>query len=1137
MGNPQFSEFFARIELVTSGDPIAISPLDFTLYTSVHDAPLAFDAVGNAWMFDYLSIPDGVDTVRVNVSADESTWPRSGPLSAVFAPVRFRITLFVMRVDGPSATLRTAFVDVLPWFLPQAGRTTVKGSYFIRWHAERYLRAEQPADLPVCAIEQSVDDFYDDLLPADLPPWPANLRLPGRFLLSTTKLTDFFGLRSGGTSFQSKSIREAHLVSLTAQVGRRLGLNSASLDRWTWKIPGEDLLQSGSLNAATVNRVARENLIPFRTHICASNFQKYLGVGMAIGMDIHFSAIMALWNQAHALRGTAGTPGEAQRQIMAYDIHAGGEPSDEYSTPWPSLRLLVFGEEANFNVSAALHLFLCAEQIAALTPGSVAHTFRELLDHPDTLKRPLNPNWNRGQDLTLEYHAEFIDYIRSVSANPNDWGVQDFAALGPVFVDFMPGSTPINPWEQLARDGDPCALTLEHGLCAIKRKLFLHSVLFVHDQVAKSSGLLARLATHTIRKMVGWRTRFYVGFGTNSRYCGAYSGNGLVFRDAFTEARQNAALVAEGLNPITPWMEDNDMIGYDQPDLIGHAEFLRSAAMMSLPAGDRWPEQPGPGAVGEHALYMNLANYRSDETDDLLYRGLVQIGSGTKAIDFFGGFGPDIRVVPADGENALFEINAWAPGVRTRHVRALTEMLRRVEDVLYPARPQRSPIAVLITRCSEVWDTTAEHLAYRKERIQLATPLAHAGHPLDYLDETDLLQGALRARNYLVLYLVDPNLPTAAVPIVRDWVGAGGTLAVLPGAAVEDEYGYPAGPELDALLGVAQRGHLYAKSPHQDRRGLKTKDSGWQLNPGEPLAIRVTAPALQFPGTAGTYAVYASEWAHADGAPLWAFHPILDGLTETLATWVAMGPDGAQISQLTFGEQQAPLPALTRRVHGRGVALCYGIMPGAMYQGSTAYDTAASEAPRRYDWRPDLRLFAIAPLLLTPNGALSPAASARIVNDDPSASQGVLRTHGAASVRHLQSDHGIALVVVNWARNPSLAPSRSFRVQISYLLPDPGLEIYDRKTGSGTPASLVVEEGRAVFEMELFSADVITFKLRPRPGPHPPDDAMPSHPRLGYIVCDIGKDTLSAVSTGNDPLPDFGGSVRDVEAHVKFLSA
>jgi hypothetical protein len=1144
MGNRRFLEFFAKIELDTGTGG---NPLDFTLYSSAHAAPLAFDRASRAWVLDYASIPESEDTVRINVSANDDTWPKSRPGSDVFAQLTFKITAFVLRLDGRRHLLRTTAVKVAPWFLPNSARTTVsarntvKGSYFIRWNAAEYRRANSLVALRRCVVEQSVNDFYRKLLPAELPAWPGDLPLPSRFLLSACKLTDFFGMRSEGTMFQSKTMRKQQLNSLAANAGRLLGLNCASFDRWTWEYPPGSAAHTGSLNAATVNTVADTHSMPFRVQYCSTNMQEHLGFALSTGMGIASSALMALWNHAHALPGRSDTPIEAQREIISHDIHAGGKPSGEYSQPWSRLRLLVLGEETNFDVNTSLHLFITANQIAALTPGSIAHTCRKTLDQPGILKQPLKPGWSRGQDITLEYHAEFIAYLRSVSAEPSDWGVSDFDALGPIFVEKTLADASISPWEQLARDGDPCALTLGRGPCAIKRKLYLHSILFIHDQVAKSSGLLARRATEAVRELVpGADPRFYIGFATNTFYGLAFRGDGLIFRDSFGEARQNAALVADGLNPITPWMEDNNQNGYQLPDLIGHAQLLRSVAMMSLPVGDLWPAQPGPGAIGEHSLYLNAATYRPDETDDLLYRGLVHIGAGAKAFDIFGGFGPDLRVVTADGESAAVELNVWAPGPRPQHVRALTQMLRTVEDVLYPARPQRSPIAVLITRCSEVWDTTSDYSSYMIERIQLATPLAHAGHPLDYLEETDLLQGALAARNYLVLYLVDPNLPAAAVPIVRDWVNAGGTLVALPGAAVEDEYGYPAGPELDALLGVAQRGklsarrdYLNARLPNQDRRGLKPRDLGWSKGISEPLGIRVDASALLFPGTSGIYPVAAPHYAQDDGTPLYTFHPLPDGDTETLATWVALGADGAVTSEFTFGDEQTPLPALTRRACGQGAAICYGIMPGAMYKGAAAYDIT-STISRSYDWNPDLRLFSIAPLLLMPKGALSPMASAKIVNDNPAAAPGVLTTHGAASVHHLQSDQGVALVVINWSRIPSLTPSSSFRALVSYLLPEPGVEPVNVKTASGKAVNVSIGAGQVVFEMELFSADIITFQLR-RSVPLPPDDAIPSLPPLGYIVCDIGKDMLSAVSTNNDPIAHPGLTIRDAEAHVKFL--
>jgi hypothetical protein len=92
------------------------------------------------------------------------------------------------------------------------------------------------------------------------------------------------------------------------------------------------------------------------------------------------------------------------------------------------------------------------------------------------------------------------------------------------------------------------------------------------------------------------------------------------------------------------------------------------------------------------------------------------------------------------------------------------------------------------------------------------------------------------------------------------------------------------------------------------------------------------------------------------------------------------------------------------------------------------------------------------------------------------------------------------------------------------------------RSASGAPVSVRVEGRRAIFEMTLFSADVITFELRATANGHP-DETQPSLPPLGYVVCDIGRDTVSAISTDNHTIADFNASARDLEGHVTFLSA
>ncbi|MGB4068982.1 MAG: hypothetical protein WBK08_13210 [Nitrospira sp.] len=698
-----FPEFFAKIELDRSAGTPPPIPQRFILYSSIHADPLAFDPTSLSWMFDYSTIPFAAGTIRLNISTQGEFWPIKNALRRVFSPLRLTITTFSKGDGEPRRALRTTVISVEPWYLPTSARSVVKGSFFIKWDATPFQHAGGSFGLRNSISELSVNEFYKHLLPADFTPWPSDLPLPGRFLLSTSKIVNFVGTHSAGTSFQNTSTREDQLDSLTGTAGRQLGLNCCHLDRWTWKEPYSPVTLNGTINPATVNQIADSNHMRFRAHYCTSVLSAYTGYLNEIGMGIHFETMYSIWKHAHYLHDTSSIVESAQRELMRKGIDPSDKGTEEYSKSWSRLRLLVLGEKTNFDANAALHLFLSKAQIRALTPGSVPHEFRQNLDMSNLVKQPLPPDWRSAQDITLRYHADFIDFIKQIDNDPAQWGVADFDDLGPIFVEIdAAGYRVISPWGKLARAGDPCAATQEGGSCAIKRKLYLHTIYFLHGQVAQSSGLMARRATEVIRELASPHDpKFYIGFATNSFYCRTLMRGALVFRDPFTEARQNAKLVEDGLNPITPWMEDNDMNGDLLPDLIGHAEFLRSVAMMSLPAGDRWPAMPGPGLVGEHSLYFNLATYHPDETDDLLYRGFVQVGSGAKALDFYGGLGLEIRAVTADGESE-FELNVWAPGLRTGHARKLTEMLHRVEDVLFPARPQRSPIAVLITRCSEV---------------------------------------------------------------------------------------------------------------------------------------------------------------------------------------------------------------------------------------------------------------------------------------------------------------------------------------------------------------------------------------------------------------------------------------------------
>jgi hypothetical protein len=176
------------------------------------------------------------------------------------------------------------------------------------------------------------------------------------------------------------------------------------------------------------------------------------------------------------------------------------------------------------------------------------------------------------------------------------------------------------------------------------------------------------------------------------------------------------------------------------------------------------------------------------------YKVMSLIGHGAKAVNFYC-FGPEL----------LFPGNCWSEilGNYKPMAQAL-RMVGRGERLLYPGRPERGKVALLLPGSSSLWEADSRLPLYYQEVWALHHALVHAGYTVDCVDETDLAEGELGKRGYTTLYLTEPNVARKAQEGVRNWVRDGGTLLVTPGGGTADEYNTPTAL-LDEVLGVKAR--------------------------------------------------------------------------------------------------------------------------------------------------------------------------------------------------------------------------------------------------------------------------------------------------------------------------------------------
>ena len=208
-----------------------------------------------------------------------------------------------------------------------------------------------------------------------------------------------------------------------------------------------------------------------------------------------------------------------------------------------------------------------------------------------------------------------------------------------------------------------------------------------------------------------------------------------------------------------------------------YGDLLRSASML------------GKQQFGSYVIGATIGGHAAGAT----YKMMSLLGHGGKAIDVYT-FGPNLLF--ADG----WSENWWV----YRPIADALRLVGRSERLLYPGRPERGKVAILLPGSSALWEKDQHHPHYNQEMWGLHHALVYGGYSVDFVDETDLAQGALGPRGYTTLYVTGPNVARAAQEQIKQWVQSGGTLVVTPGGAVADEYNTPTAV-LDAVLGLKNR--------------------------------------------------------------------------------------------------------------------------------------------------------------------------------------------------------------------------------------------------------------------------------------------------------------------------------------------
>jgi hypothetical protein len=261
-----------------------------------------------------------------------------------------------------------------------------------------------------------------------------------------------------------------------------------------------------------------------------------------------------------------------------------------------------------------------------------------------------------------------------------------------------------------------------------------------------------------------------------------------------------------------------------------------------------------------------MPHWPGNSPENLMQNAVMEWANNVKDLDWFDA-APDIWQT----ENYI----AYRGGLPMwQTLRTVSGMAGLIEADLKPARPQSTPVAMLLSESSDLWELNGnsqnavepgsqESNVSQEERKNLWYALRHAGYRVDFVTEDDVKEGLLK--NYKVVYVSGQNLQRGAADKLKQWVQGGGVLYATAGAARKDEFDGPL-TTLDEVLGRGAQ-----KSYNRYHGPLRAKLELLFLKPLDTMKIGaqsldVLASKEEFAAAPGAQvlATYAG-----DGSPAW----------------------------------------------------------------------------------------------------------------------------------------------------------------------------------------------------------------------------------------------------------------------------
>ncbi|HOJ31407.1 MAG TPA: beta-galactosidase trimerization domain-containing protein [bacterium] len=187
-----------------------------------------------------------------------------------------------------------------------------------------------------------------------------------------------------------------------------------------------------------------------------------------------------------------------------------------------------------------------------------------------------------------------------------------------------------------------------------------------------------------------------------------------------------------------------------------------------------------------------MPHYPGCPPDLLLKNAVLLWANNVKDLDFFSaGF---------DGymtENYI----AYRVGLPTfKAIRTISGMAGLIEDYLVPARVEKTPVAMLLSKSSDVWEIEGKSQwdikpgshatnVFQEERKNIWYALRKAGYRVDFITENDIKEGILD--RYRVLYIACQNIEKQPAERINQWVRNGGIVFATAASCRRDEFDQP----------------------------------------------------------------------------------------------------------------------------------------------------------------------------------------------------------------------------------------------------------------------------------------------------------------------------------------------------------